>query len=115
MPDTMSFWNERGAHGYETKPWRSATARSFRGVSSPNLRTLTLSRGKENFEIATKIAYRNGGLIGAPRDGNKECSTVATAPVLPVKYVVNASWIAHRRVVLAGYRLADLLTRLTQK
>ena len=32
--------------------------------------------GKESFEIATKIAYLNGKLIGAPRDGNRDCSTV---------------------------------------
>jgi S1/P1 Nuclease len=30
------------------------------------------SWAKESFEIATKIAYRNGGLIGSPRDGNKD-------------------------------------------
>jgi hypothetical protein len=36
----------------------------------------------------------------------------AAAPVLPVGYVVNASRIADRRMILAGYRLADLLTRV---
>jgi hypothetical protein len=36
---------------------------------------------------------------------------VASAPVLPVGYVVNANRIADRRMILAGYRLADLLTR----
>jgi hypothetical protein len=35
-------------------------------------------------------------------------------PMLPVGYVVNASRIADRRMILAGYRLADLLTRLTE-
>jgi hypothetical protein len=34
---------------------------------------------------------------------------VAAAPVLPVGYVVDASRIATRRMILAGYRLADLL------
>src|SRR5215475_2406731 len=58
---------------------------------------------KESYEIATKIAYRNCGLSGAPRDGNKNCQTVATAPVLPVGYVVSASRIANRRMILAGY------------
>jgi S1/P1 Nuclease len=67
---------------------------------------------RESFEIASKIAYRNGGRIGSPRDGNKDCTTVATAPVLPVGYVVSASRIADRRLILAGYRLADLLARL---
>jgi hypothetical protein len=41
----------------------------------------------------------------------REC--FAAAPVLPVNYVVNASRIADRRMILAGYRLADLLTRVT--
>jgi len=31
-----------------------------------------------------------------------------------VGYVVSARRIADRRMILAGYRLADLLTRLTQ-
>ena len=70
------------------------------------------SWAQESYEIATKIAYRNGRLIGAPRDGNKDCQTVAAAPVLPPKYVVNASRIADRRMILAGYRSADLLVRV---
>jgi hypothetical protein len=72
------------------------------------------SWAKESFEIATKIAYRNGGLIGARRDGNKDCLMVAAAPVLPVGYVVSASRLADRRMILTGYRLADLLRRVTQ-
>ncbi len=39
---------------------------------------------------------------------------VAAAPVLPVGYVVSASRIADRRIVLAGNQLADLLTRLVK-
>jgi hypothetical protein len=72
------------------------------------------SWAKESYEIATKIAYRVGRLIGAPRSGNKDCSTAEAAPVLPAGYVVSASRIADRRMILAGYRLADLLMRLTQ-
>ena len=64
----------------------------------------------ESFELATKTAYLNGRLIGAPRNGNKDCQTVTTASVLPVGYVSIASRIADRRMILAGYRLADLLT-----
>jgi len=71
------------------------------------------SWAKESFEIATKIAYRNGGRIGIPKGGNLDCTTVAAAPVLPVGYVVSASRIADRRMILAGYRLADLLTRFS--
>jgi hypothetical protein len=69
---------------------------------------------KESFEIATKIAYRNGGRIGIPRGGNMDCAMVAAAPVLPEGYVASARLIADRRMVLAGYRLADLLTRLLE-
>jgi hypothetical protein len=47
--------------------------------------------------------------IGIPKGGNMDCAMVAAAPVLPVGYVVSASWIADRRIILAGYRLADLL------
>ena len=68
------------------------------------------SWAKESFEIATKFAYRNGALIGAPRDGNKDCTTVAVAPMLPVGYVLSARRIADRRMILTGYRLADFLT-----
>src|SRR5262245_33966722 len=64
---------------------------------------------KESYEIATKIAYRNGGRIGVPRGGNKDCSTVTTAPPLPSGYVASARRIADRRMILTGYRLADLL------
>jgi hypothetical protein len=40
-----------------------------------------------------------------------DCTTLAAAPVLPKGYVFNASRIADRRMILAGYRLAGL-TRL---
>jgi hypothetical protein len=66
----------------------------------------------ESFEIAPKIAYRNGGRIGIPRAGTMDCTVVVAAPVLPVGYVVSTSRIADRRIILAGYQLADLLTRL---
>ena len=32
--------------------------------------------------------------------------------MLPVGYIVSASLIADRRMILAAYRLADLLTRI---
>jgi hypothetical protein len=66
------------------------------------------SWAKESFEIATKIAYRNGGRIGIPQGEEKDCRDVQAAPVLPPGYVVNVSWIVDRRMILAGYRLADL-------
>jgi hypothetical protein len=49
-----------------------------------------------------------------PRDGSMDCMMVAAAPVLPAGYVVSASRIADRRMMLAGYRLADLLRRVLE-
>ena len=72
------------------------------------------SWAKESYEIPTKFSYLNGKLIGAPRDGNKDCSMITAATVLPAGYVVSASRIADRRMILAGYRLADLLARVVE-
>src|SRR5215831_7484855 len=41
-----------------------------------------------------------------------DCATVAAAPMLPAGYVVSASRIADRRMILAGYRLADSLKQM---
>jgi hypothetical protein len=70
---------------------------------------------KESYEIATKFAYRNGERIGIPKAGAMDCSMVAAAPVFPAGYVVSASRIADRRMILTGYRLADVLTRVVEK
>ena len=40
--------------------------------------------------------------------------TVAADAMLPVGYVLNASRIADRRMILAGYRVADLLTQVVE-
>jgi hypothetical protein len=72
------------------------------------------SWAKESYEIATKIAYRNVGRIGIPRGGSMDCAMTVAAPVVPMGYVYGASLIADRRTMLAGYRLADLLRRVTQ-
>jgi hypothetical protein len=68
--------------------------------------------GKRKLRVATKIAYLNGKLRGSPKGGNKDCRDVHAAAVLPVGYVVVASRIADRRMILTGYRLADRLTRV---
>ena len=112
MPDTASFWNERGA-------WLRNEATALRNrqefqrsqliaIASTNFE----SWAKESFEIATKFAYRNDGRIWDTegrkyglRDGRGGSSASAG-------YVVSASRIADRRMILAGYRLADLLKAL---
>jgi len=67
---------------------------------------------KESFEIATKIAYQNGALRGTPKGQQRDCREVTDAAMLPTGYVQLARKIADRRMVLTGYRLADLLQRL---
>jgi hypothetical protein len=114
MPDTASFWNERGA-------WLRNEATALR-IREEFQRSQLTELGntdfevwaKESFEIATKFAYRNGGRIGIPKSVNKDCRDVQAAPVLPAGYVVSARRIADRRIILAGYRLAYLLTRVTR-
>jgi len=64
---------------------------------------------KESFEIATKIAYQNGALRGTPKGQRKDCREVTDAAVLPNGYANIARKIADRRMMLAGYRLADRL------
>ena len=101
-----------------TRLRNQATALRNRGFQRNQLTELASTNfeawAKESFEIATKIAYRNGGRIGIPKGGAMDCTMVAAVSVLPAGYVVNASRIADRRIVLAGYRLADLLKRVAQ-
>ena len=66
---------------------------------------------KESFEIAPKFTYRNDGRIGIPRGGNRDCTMNRSgSDNVPRRKYRSASRIANRRMILAGYRLADLLT-----
>ena len=67
---------------------------------------------KDSFEIATKIAYQNGALRGTPKEKRKDCREVTDAALLPNGYAAIARKIADRRMMLAGYRLADLLQQI---
>jgi hypothetical protein len=55
----------------------------------------------ESFVLAKEVAYLNGKISGSPDRG--------PAPVLPEGYTKKAKEVAERRIVLAGYRLADLM------
>jgi hypothetical protein len=68
---------------------------------------------KESYEVATKIAYQNGALRGTPKGTRRDCREVTDAAVLPNGYATIARTIADRRMMLAGYRLADLLRRIS--
>jgi hypothetical protein len=65
----------------------------------------------ESFAIATKISYQNGAVPGTPKGNYKSCGEIADAGVLPTGYARIAGRIAHRRIMLAGYRLEEILKR----
>jgi hypothetical protein len=68
----------------------------------------------EGHQIARLIVYQNGALIGTPRGTRGDCNELEDAAILPGGYVQVARQIANRRIVLAGYRLADVLKRITE-
>jgi hypothetical protein len=57
----------------------------------------------ESYDLARSVAYRNGAVQGSANENNGE--------PLPPGYLNRAKPVAERRIVLAGYRLADLLKR----
>jgi ABC-type uncharacterized transport system substrate-binding protein len=73
---------------------------------------------KESFEIATNIAYRNGGQIGMPRGGNMDCTMVAakTGADLAVKSRLptiysRPEYVEDGGLVFYGVSYADLFRR----
>jgi len=68
---------------------------------------------KESYEIAVKIAYENGNLRGSPKGQARDCREVPDANFISRGYPARAKLIADRRVYLAGYRLAELLERVS--
>jgi hypothetical protein len=67
---------------------------------------------KEGFQGAIAVAYQGGTLTGAPKHHNQDCRDVAGAPALTLGYIATARRVADRRVVLTGYRLADLVRQV---
>jgi hypothetical protein len=54
-------------------------------------------------------------LRGTPKGQHKDCRDVTDALVVPRDYPAKARPIADRRIMLAGYRLADLLMRSVEQ
>jgi hypothetical protein len=59
---------------------------------------------QESFSVAKEHAYRNGQLQGSREQHHGE--------VLPADYIETVQPLAERRIVLAGYRLADVLAQI---
>jgi len=61
--------------------------------------------------LSGAITYQNGAIPGTPRGDRRDCRKIVDANVLPTGHTRTAGRIAHRRIMLAGWRLADLLER----
>jgi hypothetical protein len=70
---------------------------------------------KESYEIATQIAYQNGALRGTAKGKRRDCREVRDVAVLPNGYARVARKITDKRMILSGYRLANLLQRISAK
>ena len=61
---------------------------------------------QESFSLAKDQTYHNGQLRGSTDKDQGE--------VLPADYIPTVKPLAERRIVLAGYRLADVLTQIAR-
>jgi hypothetical protein len=68
----------------------------------------------ESFDVARKVAYRDGRLPGRRAKGKVNLNEIK-APLLPEDYAAAATSVARRRMVLAGYRIADQLANVLRK
>ena len=69
---------------------------------------------KESF-AAREVAYEQGAIRGAPKGQARDCREVIEAAVLPAGYAAMARSVADRRLLLAGYRLAGVLSGILGK
>jgi hypothetical protein len=72
----------------------------------PELREASIEQWakQESFSLAKDQVYRNGQLRGSSDQHNGE--------VFPTDYIATVKPLAERRIVLAGYRLADVLKQI---
>jgi S1/P1 Nuclease len=111
------FWDELPTSSNNTRTLRNTAIELRNRFPRTGLTELTATDpeiwAKESYEIATKITYQNGALRGTPKGKRRDCREVTDALVLPNGYVRIARIIADRRMMLAGYRLANLLQRIS--
>jgi hypothetical protein len=93
----------------EAKTEELRRAPEFQRDKLPELRAATFKAwAEESFELAKKVAYRDGRLRGRRAKGKADLKDLK-APLLPEDYAPQAAQVAARRMVLAGYRIADQL------
>jgi S1/P1 Nuclease len=103
-----TFWDDLilGSERFQNVRNTATALRLKRTHARTQLPALTETRfegwaRQESFGLAKEHAYRNGQLHGSrdPQHGD----------VLPADYIATVKPLAERRIVLAGYRLADVL------
>jgi hypothetical protein len=97
-----------GTQGFKTVRNRAIALRNRKELARDRLTELKEKAfknwvTKESYELATKVAYLDGKLKGGTEQ--------AVAPVLPEGYLQKAKRVGERQIVLAGYRLANLLKK----
>jgi hypothetical protein len=105
------FWDDLigSSRRFETVRNRATKLRlnpNYRRDALPELseRNFENWASQESFQLAKKIAYDNGTLIGSVDENNGK--------VLPSDYNSTTQTIAKKQIILAGYRLADLLEKI---
>ncbi|BAU66112.1 hypothetical protein STA3757_35140 [Stanieria sp. NIES-3757] len=94
---------------YQTVRNRATELRLLPALSRTNLPELAETdfdrwATVESFQLAKQTAYLNGTLEGSTDKNHGE--------VLPPDYIDKAKLVAQKQVVLAGYKLADLLEQI---
>jgi hypothetical protein len=106
-----TFWDNLilGSERFQSVRNRATALRLRPEHARPQLPELAETRfeewaKQESFTLAKEKTYRNGQLKGGTDKNQGE--------VLPTDYIPTVKPIAERRIVLAGYRLADVLKQL---
>jgi hypothetical protein len=107
--DGLLFAPEASYKDIEAKAEQLRRAPELQRQRLPELRAKGFKAwADESFDLARKVAYRDGRLPGRRAKGKADPRNVK-APLLPEDYGPAAERVAARRMVLAGYRIADQL------
>lgn len=106
-----SFWDWLviGSQGFREADNRAVLLKNQQSYSRKNLKELKYKKfghwaEEESFELAKKYVYTEEGL---PESTGRE-----TALLLSKHYIDSAKAVAEQQIVLAGYRIAELLGKL---
>ena len=105
-----AFWDSLLGRSSDTRNARNETTRLMFGADSTlwspeNDQTLIMDWAIESRALAIDYVYLRGELIGVTPERRD------IAPVLPDDYARNAKSVAEKRVVVAGHRLARVISR----